>query len=135
MNPSATFNSRLKRLEQRRKAQAYYGTSPLSEWAIRTKLAFAQGTKSDVQRELERMRWFKSSPRNDPNALLPLTKQAHLHIFDHGRDASQIAIKDDESRQEGKLNRKLVVMLKIVVFAPIPSARQQIAVKAKPGLR
>jgi len=46
---------------------------------------------------------------------------------------SQIAIKDDESRQEGKLNRKLVVMLKIVVFAPIPSARQEIAVSAKPG--
>jgi hypothetical protein len=36
---------------------------------------------------------------------------------------SQIAIKDDESRQQSKLNRKLVVMLKSVVFAPIRSRR------------
>ena len=48
---------------------------------------------------------------------------------------SQIAIKDDASRQDGKLNRKLVVMLKIVVFTPIPRARQKIAVSAKAGLR
>jgi hypothetical protein len=48
---------------------------------------------------------------------------------------SPIAIKDAASRTEGTLNRKLVVMLKMVVFAPIPSARQKIAVSAKPGLR
>ena len=46
-----------------------------------------------------------------------------------------MAMMDDASRQEGQLNRKLVVTLKMVVLAPIPSIRQKIAVSAKPGFR
>jgi hypothetical protein len=33
-----------------------------------------------------------------------------------------MAMSEAESRQEGRLNRKLVVMLKMVTFAPMPSA-------------
>jgi hypothetical protein len=44
-----------------------------------------------------------------------------------------MAISEAESRQEGRLNRKLVVMLKMVTLAPMPSARQKIPVRANAG--
>jgi hypothetical protein len=48
---------------------------------------------------------------------------------------SQMAIIGALSRAEGSLNERLVVRLKIVMFAPIPSARQNMAVAANAALR